>query len=235
MLKKIMPIYTLPGWGFSADIFKVFFEAAGLDFHPLEYYHTTFNSLEEIAKKLGKNLPSPCVLLAWSLGGLIATQIADFFPEKINKIIFLASQPRFLADDNWSGMHPNDLKNFIQAWDRSPTEQIDYFLRLVSFPSRKISLHKFAKKHFITSDNFQLKLLLNLLFYADLRQTYKKINVKTLHIIGRKDAVIQQKYDELQKLKIAQTVIEVIGAGHLGFMMQQNIYIQHIKNFLTYE
>ena len=49
-------------------------------------------TLQNIAAEVAEKLPQPAVLLGWSLGGMIAMQIAAEYPERITKLICQLSQ-----------------------------------------------------------------------------------------------------------------------------------------------
>lgn len=59
---------------------------------------------------LAEQLPeAPAWLIGWSLGGRLALALAHAYPEKVAAVTLLASNPCFLAQENWPGM---PLKNY---------------------------------------------------------------------------------------------------------------------------
>lgn len=59
---------------------------------------------------LAEQLPeTPCWLIGWSLGGRLALALAHAYPEKVVAVTLLASNPCFLAQEDWPGM---PVKNY---------------------------------------------------------------------------------------------------------------------------
>lgn len=59
---------------------------------------------------LAEQLPAaPSWLIGWSLGGRLALALAQAYPEKVAAVTLLATNPCFLAQENWPGM---PLKNY---------------------------------------------------------------------------------------------------------------------------
>ena len=67
----------LPGFGASKEI--------------PEFY------LEAVVTLIAAQLPERCVLVGWSLGGMLAVQLAARYPHKISHIITLATNAKFVA------------------------------------------------------------------------------------------------------------------------------------------
>jgi pimeloyl-[acyl-carrier protein] methyl ester esterase len=74
------------------------------------------NTLRSWADALAKDLPDAATLLGWSLGGQVALRAALDHPHKIERLILLASTPKFVAASDWTaGMAEADLRAFGAA------------------------------------------------------------------------------------------------------------------------
>ena len=71
-------------------------------------------SLAEMAQQLLPALPPQAIVVGWSLGGLVATQLALAAPQRLRALITVASSPCFTATDEWPGIKPDTLQNFQQ-------------------------------------------------------------------------------------------------------------------------
>ena len=67
-------------------------------------------TLADMAQQLLPQLPERAVLLGWSLGGLVASQIALAQPERVTALISVASSPCFTAHEDWPGIKPETLE-----------------------------------------------------------------------------------------------------------------------------
>ena len=71
-------------------------------------------SLDNIAALLATCIPPNAVLLGWSLGGLLAQQIAIQGNNKLAGLITVASTPCFVNKVDWCGIKPSVLTLFEQ-------------------------------------------------------------------------------------------------------------------------
>ncbi|VFS85722.1 Pimelyl-[acyl-carrier protein] methyl ester esterase [Raoultella planticola] len=61
-------------------------------------------SLEEMAQQVLSQAPEQAIWLGWSLGGLVASQIALQHPGRVQALVTVASSPCFGADGDWPGI-----------------------------------------------------------------------------------------------------------------------------------
>ncbi len=225
-------IYAIPGWGFQANIFHTLnnekFNIFGLD-----YMHLSKLSLTEIAHQISHKLPDQTILLGWSFGGLIAIQLAALFPNKVNKLILLASQPKWRADFNWIGINPDNVRAFEAALLHNFNKQMEYFFRLVCYPNRMMDLRKTLKQHLFPNQAQQLISLLSILFDADLRTEYRGLHINIFHIMSQKDAVLSQNALQLKALNSRVNTMTIENIGHAGFLTTRSTYIDAIEGFLN--
>jgi pimeloyl-[acyl-carrier protein] methyl ester esterase len=220
-------IYTIPGWGFSADILKQGALADKTCFG-LDYFDSSDLSIEGIALELAKAINQPSTLVAWSMGGLFATKIASLFPEKVKKLILLASQPRFIADTGYSGIDPQAMNSFIESAHQDFSRLKQQFINKVNFSSRND-----VAPYFLEGCLEQLKTLLKILATADLREDYRYLKTEILHIMGSKDAVLRQDEQSLRKINSNITVVRIADAGHCGFLTHVLLYRCAIDRFIS--
>jgi len=57
--------------------------------------------LSQLLPSLSAQLPEKAVYLGWSLGGMIALAMANRYPNKVSKLIMLASTPSFVQQEGW--------------------------------------------------------------------------------------------------------------------------------------
>lgn len=56
-----------------------------------------------MAEAVLQQAPDKAIWLGWSLGGLVASQIALTHPERVQALVTVASSPCFSARDEWPG------------------------------------------------------------------------------------------------------------------------------------
>ncbi len=220
-------VYTIPGWGFSAGILKQGALADKTCFE-LDYFDFSDLSIEGIALELSKAIKQPSILIAWSMGGLFAIRIASLFPEKVKKLILLASQPRFIADTGYSGIEYPVMNFFIESAYQNFFRLKQQFINKVNFP-----IENDVAPFFLDGYSKQLKSLLKTLEIADLREDYRSLKTEILHIIGGRDAVLKQDEQSLRKINSNITVVRIADAGHCGFLTHALSYRCAIDRFIS--
>ncbi len=111
----------LPGFGVNVSV----------EIHPY--------SLANICQSITNTITKPAIYVGWSLGGLVATEMALRFPEKVLALITVASTPRFIeekvqVEENiqviWPGIKANVLAAFHQQLQVNIEKTIDGFLKI---------------------------------------------------------------------------------------------------------
>jgi pimeloyl-[acyl-carrier protein] methyl ester esterase len=88
-------------------------------------------TLDEFAAAVAGILPPDCSLIGWSLGGMVALQLAARFPDRIQRLILVATTPRFVTDAGWKhALAPEVLEGFAARLRADPTGTVRQFLAL---------------------------------------------------------------------------------------------------------
>src|SRR5215831_8772039 len=110
------------GWGLHSDIwhdvvaslvdmFRVtIVDLPGYGRSPMSADYTLSGLISELVKVV----PESAIYIGWSLGGVIATKLARHYPERVKKLIKVASSPRFLKDTDWPGIESDLLLKFAK-------------------------------------------------------------------------------------------------------------------------
>lgn len=93
-------------------------------------------SLEAMAQRVLEQAPPQAVWLGWSLGGLVASQVAIMRPERVQALVTVASSPCFAARDDWPGIKPEVLAGFQQQLSDDFQRTVERFLALQTMAQR---------------------------------------------------------------------------------------------------
>ncbi|MBE8232605.1 MAG: alpha/beta fold hydrolase, partial [Endozoicomonadaceae bacterium] len=130
-MNKIHTI-LLPGWGVSANIFNTLpdYDAAQkIDLLTLQgVHHDEYWLIKSLDKQIKKN--QPLCIIGWSLGGLLATHYAACYPNQVQQLILLNSNPCFIRQHNWPGMAPFHFKTFFDQFNAEPRRTLKRFHNL---------------------------------------------------------------------------------------------------------
>ncbi|MBS0272034.1 MAG: alpha/beta fold hydrolase [Proteobacteria bacterium] len=230
----LRPITFIPGWGFQASIAKnIFFPCKRLINLPsLETSPTTIDTLCDAIEK--EMQPSETILIGWSLGGLISINLYARHPERYKSLILITSTPCFWAQSNWLGISKEHQTIFTNALNQEYPIFLAYYLTLLSKPFRFSKFNPYLQSHMIPKEAFNgCKSYKDILFKADLRLAYSKIQIPTLVIQGEKDAIIPSGLNQyLVKLNPSPEYHTIHNAGHLPFMTHQKETNKIVTDFL---
>ena len=131
-------LVLLHGWGLNAEVWRCIDEELSSHFtlHLVDLpgfgRSRGFGalSLADMAEAVLQQAPDKAIWLGWSLGGLVASQIALTHPERVQALVTVASSPCFSARDEWPGIKPDVLAGFQQQLSDDFQRTVERFLAL---------------------------------------------------------------------------------------------------------
>jgi len=190
-------------------------------------------------------LPEKTHLLGWSLGGLLAQKMALQHPQQIDKLICLASTPRFTQNDQWQhGISPKLMADFMSAITQETLKTLNTFWKLQLQGSENARQH--IKQLFTLLKTCKLPTLtglkqgLILLKEMDLRKDLSNISQPTLWLLGENDPLIPANFIQEMVLKNSTIppeqsntrVVILPKAGHMPFRSHPEATANPIIEFL---
>ncbi|WKX26625.1 pimeloyl-ACP methyl ester esterase BioH [Tatumella ptyseos] len=240
----IQPLVLLHGWGLNSQVWDFILTPLSPHFSitviDLPGYGRSQPSdplsLDEMASHIAPYIPSQSVVLGWSLGGLVAAQLAIDFKEKIKQLIFVASSPCFSERGEWPGITPQVLDNFQTQLATDFRRTIERFIALQSLGTENASLNtRTLKQSIIDQPQASLAVLnrgLSILQHDDLRQKISSIAAPTLRIYGALDSLVPRKSIALtDKLWPASQSIVIEHAAHAPFISHPQEFCEAIIKF----
>ena len=202
----------LPGFGRNAELF------------PQPY------TLENLAKAIAPHIPQDSILLGWSLGGLVAQQIALNNAEALRALVLVASTPRFAEADDWAGIRATVLEVFEQQLERDFSKTLDRFLAIQALGAESarndIKVIRQHVQHYPIPDDHALQAGLKILASADLRDKISGISIPTCKLYGRLDSLVPAKaahaIEALQPDAIQYTFAH---ASHAPFISHPDLFL----------
>lgn len=238
----------LHGWGMSSHIFHPVIEKmsswADIVSADLPGYNdnavaqSQSFSFEEYARLTASQLPDNCVLIGWSLGGLIAQQIALAFPHKIHKLILLCSSPCFVETESWRGIKPDVLNSFKSQLKHDYQKLLNRFLAIQAMGSESArndvkNLRELLRGTSAPSEA-TLAQGLEFLHSVDLRDQIGDIQQPTLRIYGSQDSLVPKKQREQIKAYCPNSEKYLIPkASHAPFISHESLFINKIMEFYS--
>lgn len=193
-------------------------------------------TLSAVAAQLAPQIPPQSLVLGWSLGGLIATQLALDFPDKIKTLALVASSPCFLAKTGWPGMESKVLTQFATALSQDLALTVERFLAIQALGSETARLDiKVLKQAVLSLPLPQQQALaggLQLLAEHDLRAQLANLKMPLAACYGRLDSLVPvAMLEPLQLLCPKMEVTVLPKASHAPFISHQAEFVQWLQQW----
>ncbi|USP42417.1 hydrolase [Acinetobacter sp. XS-4] len=180
------------------------------------------------------------VVIGWSLGGQLATQLVDILYKQTGQtktLITLASNPCFVANDNWQTAMPNEVfSQFKDSFLRNQQATLKRFYYLITQGSAQAKQDWLNMQNIANPPSYELLLQgLEMLEHLNLVDNLKKYSGPQLHLFAEQDGVIPCKIEEnfahIATEKIEYKVLN--DATHAFPYLQVERTIEEICQFLT--
>ncbi|WET40946.1 pimeloyl-ACP methyl ester esterase BioH [Citrobacter enshiensis] len=188
-------------------------------------------TLEAMAECVLKQAPDKAVWLGWSLGGLVASQVALTHPERVQALVTVASSPRFSAHEAWPGIKPEILAGFQQQLSEDFQRTVERFLALQTLGTETARQDARAlKKAVLALPMPEVEVLnggLEILKTADLREQLKALTMPFLRLYGYLDGLVPRKVVPMLDALWPESESEVFAkAAHAPFISHPDAFCQ---------
>ncbi|MGB1799501.1 MAG: alpha/beta fold hydrolase [Gammaproteobacteria bacterium] len=190
---------------------------------------------DSIAQNLNDTIEQDTIIIAWSIGGLIAIPLQKL-TKKIKAIVFVASSPCFVNKENWLNVIDEKNISALQASLKENTDKtLEYFSGLIAHGDTKLKqTNKTIRKHIAAEENnTMLSSWLDQMLTTDLRESFSEINCPVLAVFAENDSLI--KTDIEKDLKLLNQNIEtriIKDCGHAPFLNNQQEFSKLINEFI---
>ena len=236
------PLLLLSGWSCDSRIFEWLIPGLAQHFVVVTAEllsisdDLTFDQCcEELAETLFPEFTQPINILAWSLGGNVAIELAASYPQRCAHLTVMAATPVFVARDDFSqAMSPAVFSEFQKQVSDNKEVGLKQFDRLLSSGSDRESLkalraslvdyRKTGEKFEGSWDQASLNNGLKFLAELDQRETLMQLqqasgeSITVQALLFENDALVNSAVAEYY---LQSSVIE--GASHVGFLTHTDV------------
>lgn len=242
------PLVFIHGWGLNSGIFQPVAQSLSCDYQvscvDLPGFGKNINvqpekyCIEQIAALIAEKIEQPAIFIGWSLGGLVASQIALSHSDKVLALVCLTSSPYFVQEENWPGIKPELLKSFHQQLATDSYKTINGFLRIQAMGSA--SVRQDIKQIRALLEQFEspsfdvLEHSLSLLETVDLRSKLKDIKQPSLRMYGRLDTLVPKSViAQIDSLMPNSESYTFHNASHAPFISHPDEFLDILKNWIN--
>ncbi len=238
----------LHGWGLNGAVWnglrdtlaeRYTLHIVDLPGHGFSKGGTATATITTMADAVVDAIPRHSHVLGWSLGGLIAQDLAHRHAERIDKLILVATTPSFLQRDNWPhAVSPAALADFGARLSNNYAATIKRFLALqvLNTPNMRDTITALHKA--ITSrgnaDLVALDAALEILRATDLRERVEQISQPTLVLQGDHDALTPEPAASWMADHLPDSRYTMMAhAAHAPFLSHRDAFLRELDSFLT--
>jgi pimeloyl-[acyl-carrier protein] methyl ester esterase len=238
----------LHGWGVNSGVWQPLIEILKDDFcittidlpgYGLNYQQfPTPYDLQNIANTVAEYLPPDCILIGWSLGGLVAQKIAATYPEKLKQLVLICSSPKFSKSVDWPGIEPKVLHFFSQQLDLDSSKTLERFLAIQAMGSvnarQDVKIIKQAVQQYSLPSPVALAAGLDMLKNIDLREQFETLSIPCQVFLGRLDTLVPGNIASVMQQLNPKVIIDVISdASHAPFISNTELFAKRLVKALV--
>ncbi|RLM25161.1 pimeloyl-[acyl-carrier protein] methyl ester esterase [Brenneria alni] len=237
-------IVLLHGWGLNAQVWHCIAPRLAPHFRlhlvDLPGYGRSRGfgamSLEEMAATVLAQAPERAIWLGWSLGGLVASQIALNAPRRVSGLITVASSPCFSAREEWPGIKSEVLHGLQQQLSEDFQRTVERFLALQTLGTVTARQDARLLKRVVLEQAMPPVEALNggleILRRADLRQPLTSLSLPFLRLYGALDGLVPRRVAGLLDQLWPQSCSAVIPkAAHAPFISHPDAVVEQLLAF----
>lgn len=183
--------------------------------------------------------PARASWVGWSLGGQLAARAAMLAPQRVERLLTLASSPRFVRGDGWRKAMPEPtLRQFADTLRADPHQTLSRFLSLQvqGDDQARQTLRRLRKEleRRPEPDALALQHGLELLLQVDLRTELQAMEPPSLWLLGERDSLVPAAVaPELAALLGGRGEVRVLaGCAHAPFLSHPAESLSVLESFL---
>ncbi len=207
----------LPGYGNAPDSRETFIEAA---------------------RSAVDALPDGVTLCGWSLGGLLAMQMAALAPERVARLVLVGSTPSFAQRDGWTPAQPSSvLAGFAEAVASDARATLQRFVAVFNQGDTKArAIGREINREILSSSLAPVPTLLKGLDWLrdiDLREQVSALRRPVLLIHGENDPLMPLPAARGLAEHLPHAQLEVFGgAAHAPFLNDPEHFVSLVGEFI---
>lgn len=193
-------------------------------------------TLDAVLDKIAAQIPQDAILIGWSLGGMLAVQLAARLPQRIRALVTLAANVKFVAAPDYPTAMPRAInRHFNQGFAQDPQATLKLFGGLLAqgdADERALLKQLRRADSGAVTDNWLHAL--QLLTELDNRPAFAQLVQPGLHLLADKDALVPVAAAEvMQQINPQQQVKVFENTAHAIHWSKPQAVIDCIAHFIN--
>lgn len=243
-----IPLVFIHGWGLNSGVWQPCVQQLQNNFQVITVdlpgfginvdYQVSPYTVENIAASIADIIDEPAVIIGWSLGGMLATELACNHPEKVKGLVTVASTPYFVEQESWPGIRPEVLTLFHRQLEDDTQKTINNFLKIQAMGSphlrHDIKQLRDLIMQYPMPNKQSLDLSLRFLENEDQRQQLSQVTQPFLRMYGKLDGLVPKAV--IKKVSILATNSKVIifeKASHAPFISELESFVVQLSDWVN--
>lgn len=189
-------------------------------------------TLDYLAEQVAAVLPEKCHLMGWSLGGLVALELAAGRPQQVLSLTMVAATPKFVAEGDWPGVDRLLFDRFMQIFDEDAEGTLIRFLALNCKDASTVRDDVRKLKDILYFCGLPapraLRGGLTVLRDTDLRSKLPALQQPLLMLFGEHDNIVPVNVAD--KLASQYQVAVLADVSHVPFVSQPDAFIEQLES-----
>jgi pimeloyl-[acyl-carrier protein] methyl ester esterase len=198
------------------------------------------HDLAGLARAVDPYLPRDAIVLGWSLGGMLALELARRHPRQLRALILMATTPKFLAGPDWEhGLDPAVLDEFSRGLALDYRRTVRDFLALQTrgdeHALETLRLLRSRLASHGEPDQRALATGLDVLRSADLRDALPRVALPALVIAGEHDRLTPPGAGRELAVQLPMARFRCVErSGHAPFLSHPEDVLGEVLGFLAH-
>lgn len=238
-----LPLVLLHGWGNDSRVWEAVmprlqqhFDVQTLDL-PGFGESQACSTWQQALDGLARTLPGRAILAGWSLGGMLAARYAAIHPQRVERLITVATNARFATAESWdAAMDRDTFRAFRQQFADAPERARRQFIGLQARgDDSERQVMRWLREHQPEPGGGWLAAL-DWLGEIDNRDSLARLPVRSLHLLGEGDQLVPAAAaPELRALVPGSQVRVLPGAGHAPQISRPGDLVEAMIDYLREE
>jgi pimeloyl-[acyl-carrier protein] methyl ester esterase len=197
------------------------------------------HDLGTLARAVFPRIPRGAAVLGWSLGGLLALELARQHPRHLRALVLVATTPKFLAGPDWEyGLQPAVLDEFTRGLAGDYRRTVQNFLSLQTRgDERALEALRLLRSRLAAHgepDQRALATGLEILRSADLREVLPRVALPALVIAGEYDRLTSPGAGRELAARLPAARFRLVErSGHAPFLSHADEVLHEVLGFLA--